>query len=198
VHWGNDAIALTVRALRPDLRIMQSVEWKAEVRVASMVRALVRRLGALRVGEVVHTDTYFRVVDGTLLRRETDDEEAGLEYIHYLRPPEVRPRRTRFTLYSEEQALERFGVRPLPVWVVVEKRREIWVHDGVRVHLDDVTDLGRFVELEALVTQGRSIASCEEKIARLRALIAPFVGEPVARGYAELLALELETSDDPA
>ena len=192
MHWGNDAIALTVRALRPDLRIMQSVEWKAEVRDASMVRALVRRLGALRVGEVVHTDTYFRVVDGTLLRREADDEEAGLEYIHYLRPPEVRPRRTRFTLYSEEQALERFGVRPLPVWVVVEKRREIWVHDGVRVHLDEAS------EVEALVTQGRSIASCEEKIARLRALIAPFVGEPVARGYAELLALELETSDDPA
>ena len=175
---------------------MQSVEWKAETRDPSIVRALVRRMGAVHASTVVHTDTYYRVIDGTLLKREIEGEAP--EFIHYLRPNEVTPRHTRFTLYSQEQAAERFGQRPIPVWVLVEKRREIWLLDGVRVHLDSVEDLGSFVELEVLVTPGQSISACEAKIARLRAALGPFVGEPVAKGYAELLALELETSEDAA
>ncbi|GAB4516264.1 MAG: hypothetical protein Tsb0013_20840 [Phycisphaerales bacterium] len=175
---------------------MQSVEWKAEVRDPSIVRALVKRLGGVHASTVVHCDTYYRVIDGTLLKREIEGEAP--EFIHYLRSPEVRPRHTRFTLYSEEQAVERFGARPIPVWVIVEKRREIWVVDGVRVHLDEVEDLGTFVELEVLVTPGRDARACEAKLARLRAALGPFVGEPVARGYAELMALELETSEDAA
>ena len=175
---------------------MQSIEWKAEIRDPSIVRALVKRMGGVHASTVLHCDTYYRVIDGTLLKREIEGEAS--EFIHYLRPAGVRPRHTRFTLYSEEQAAERFGAKPIPVWVIVEKRREVWVLDGVRVHLDEVEDLGRFVELEVLVTPDQSVSACEAKIARLRTALGPFVGEPVSKGYAELLALELETSEDAA
>ncbi len=179
---------------------MQSVEWKAETRDPSIVRALVRRMGAVHASTLEHVDTYYRVIDGTLLKREivTDGEHEAPEYIHYLRPNGVRPRHTRFTLYSQQQASERFGAHPLPVWVLVEKKREVWLLDGLRVHIDDVKGLGTFVELEVLVTPGQSISACEGMIARLRAALGPFVSEPVAKGYAELIALELETSEDAA
>ena len=175
---------------------MQSVEWKAEIRDPSIVRALVRRMGAVHASTLAQLDTYYRVIDGTLLKREIKGEAP--EYIHYLRPSGVRPRHTRFTLYSEEQAAERFGSRPLPVWVVIEKQREVWLLDQLRIHLDDVQNLGRFVELEALVTPNQSISECEANIARLRTALGPFVSEPVAKGYADLMALELETSEDAA
>lgn len=187
---------LVPRAGEADIPYMQSVEWKAEVRDPSIVRALLRRMGALNASTHAHTDTYFRVIDGTLLKREIEGQPP--EYIHYLRPVEVRPRHTRFTLYSQEQATERFGVRPMPIWVVVEKRREVWLLDTVRAHIDDVRGLGKFIELEALVTPGQSVRDCEARIARLRGSLGPFVSEPVAKGYAELLALELETSEDAA
>ncbi|MEM1422409.1 MAG: class IV adenylate cyclase, partial [Planctomycetota bacterium] len=179
-----------------DISGMQSVEWKAEVRDPSIVRALVRRMGGVCASVADQSDTYYRVIDGTLLKREVEGEPP--EFVHYVRPPGVRPRHARFTLYSEEQAAERFGVRPLPVWVVVEKRRECWLLDGVRIHLDNVESLGTFVELEVLVTPDQRPDAGEEKIARLRERLGPFVGEPVARGYAELLALELETDDSAA
>ena len=175
---------------------MQSVEWKAEVRDPSIVRALVKRLGGVHASTSVQSDTYYRVIDGMLMKREVEGEPP--EFIHYLRAPGVRPRHTRFTLYSEEQAVERFGARPIPVWVIVEKRRECWLLDGVRVHIDEVEDLGWFVELEVLVTPDQRPEEGEAKIASIRERLGPFVGEPVARGYAELIAFELETDDSAA
>jgi len=38
----------------------------------------------------------------------------------------------------------------LPVKVVVDKVREIYFIDNVKFHIDEVKDLGRFIEIEAI------------------------------------------------
>ena len=38
------------------------------------------------------------------------------------------------------------------ILIVVDKQREIWFVDNVKVHLDEVRGLGRFVEIEAIDT----------------------------------------------
>jgi predicted adenylyl cyclase CyaB len=44
----------------------------------------------------------------------------------------------------------------------VRKRREIFVHENVRIHIDRVEELGEFVELEALY-DGSPAAEVEQR-----------------------------------
>ena len=46
------------------------------------------------------------------------------------------------------------GLSTLPVKVVVDKWRHIFFIDNVKFHVDEVKDLGAFVEIEAIDDQG--------------------------------------------
>jgi adenylate cyclase, class 2 len=170
---------------------MNNVELKAELRDLGVARAICRAAGASFILAFDQTDTYFRVPHGRLKKRDTTDEPS--EYIFYERPNRAGPKLSQFTIYSEEQALERFGRLPLPVWVTVRKRRELWMHANVRIHLDTVEGLGTFLEFEALVSRDHSIARCQEAVAQLKARFQPVLGELIDCGYSDLLASEQES-----
>lgn len=170
---------------------MQNVEFKAELRDPGLARTICRALeagGAQFVGTLRQTDTYFRVPDAKLKKREVPG--APTEYIFYNRPNRSRPKLSSYTIYTEAQALERFGTTPLPVWVVVNKSRDLYMHKGVRIHIDRVEGLGEFIEFEAVVAHEHNLSSCHAIIEELRAAFGPAMGEPIACGYAELLAGE--------
>ena len=169
---------------------MQNVEFKAELREPELARAALRRLGAAAVATVQQTDTYFRVASGRLKRRETKYEgvDEPVEIIHYERHDRSQPKISKFHIFTEDQAAERFGTLPLPVWVVVEKTREIFMKGGVRIHLDHVEGLGRFIEFEALVSKTQNVARCHEVLAELRAAVAPTLGEAISVSYSDLIA----------
>src|SRR5438874_2908432 len=139
---------------------MNNVELKAELRDLAVARAICRAASASFILAFDQTDTYFRIPYGRLKKRDTDGEAS--EYIFYERPNRAGPKLSQFTIYSEPQALERFGREPLPVWVKVRKHRELWMHANVRIHLDTVEGLGTFLELEALVSRDHSIAQCQD------------------------------------
>ncbi|MEC9373926.1 MAG: class IV adenylate cyclase [Planctomycetota bacterium] len=167
---------------------MQNVEFKAELRDLEVARAVCRSIGALHVATLDQSDTYYRIGDGRLKRRTTEGEPT--EWIFYNRDDLARARISNYRIYTEEEALAHFGTAPLPVWVVVRKRRELWMTGAVRIHLDSVEDLGDFLEFEALVSRRQNVARCHEQIKRLRTAFAPVLGEPISRSYSDLLAAE--------
>lgn len=167
---------------------MINVEFKAELRDMDVARAVCLSMGGVRVGTLEQTDTYFRVPDARLKRRECPGEPT--EWIFYDREDRALPKLSRFTIYDEDAAVERFGTRPLPIWITVRKVRELWMLGAVRVHLDTVENLGVFLEIEALVTPQQNVARCHELIAALRAKLGPVLGEPLSGGYSDLLAAE--------
>lgn len=173
---------------------MQSVEYKCELRDAVLAVAICRRLGAVRAATAQQVDTYYRVPEGRLKRRQSRTEagDEPVEWFQYSRENRAQPKISRFTIYSEKHAQQRFGVRPLPEWVVVRKRRQIWTLGGARVHIDEVDDLGTFLEVEALVSPVQHVAACHREIRRLVAKLAPALGESIACSYADLLAAERE------
>lgn len=164
---------------------MQNVEFKCELREPDLARSVCARLGAKVVGIFEQRDTYFRVFDGRLKKRETAGEPT--EWIKYQRQDRVQNKVSHFTLYTEEEAIERFGARPLPVWVVVEKTREVWMLDHVRIHLDRVKDLGWFLEFEALVTRKQHLGEAQRRVNELRRALGPVLGEPIACSYSDML-----------
>lgn len=166
---------------------MQNIEYKAELRDPELARAICVALRAHPVSVLEQTDTYFRVPDAKLKRRECVGYEP--EWIFYNRPNRVQPKLSNFTIYSDAQAQTRFGTHPLPVLCVVRKRRELFMtSSGVRVHLDEVDGLGSFIEFEALICPERNLGECHREVEQLKQAFAPAMGEAISSGYAELSA----------
>ncbi|MBL8758815.1 MAG: class IV adenylate cyclase [Phycisphaerae bacterium] len=166
----------------------RNIEFKAELRDLDLARAIARRIGARHVGQLAQTDTYFKLPQGRLKRRQTDAEPP--EYILYARADDARPRVSEFTIFSEPDAFARFGTLGMPPWVTVRKLRDVFLLDFVRIHLDQVERLGRFIEFEALVLPQHNAGRCHRDIQRLRADFGPVLGEPVSASYSDLIAAE--------
>jgi adenylate cyclase class IV len=169
---------------------MHNVELKAELRDVQLARGILRSIGAAFILSFDQVDTYFRVTSGRLKKRETDGEPV--EYISYERTNRAAPKLSHFSILTEEEALERFGTLPLPIWLVVRKKRDLWMHGNVRVHLDTVDKLGTFIEFEALVSPSCHVVKCHEAISALRVHLRPAMGELIDCSYSDLLERDLE------
>lgn len=174
---------------------MQNIEFKAELRDLDLARARCQSLEAtfVRIGE--QKDTYYRLLDGRLKRRESPGD--AVEWIFYHRTDRPAARICHYMLYSDEQARARWGVLPLREWIVVQKVRELWLLGNVRIHLDQVTELGTYIEFEAQVSRRHDVKTCHGQIASLRESFGPILGEAIAGSYADLLErLRHEPADE--
>ncbi|MFO0828916.1 MAG: class IV adenylate cyclase [Phycisphaerales bacterium] len=171
---------------------MQNVEFKAEIRNVEAARRQCELSGAKCFGSFVQIDTYFRVPEGRLKRRETAGRAP--EWIWYQRPDTVAARVSKYTILSDEQARVRFGTGTLVPWKVVRKTRELWIVDNVRIHLDTVEDVGSFIEFEAMVSPRHDLVECRMMLTQLREAFEPILGEPVGASY-EAMVSELADSE---
>ncbi len=172
---------------------MQNIEFKAELRDPDAARCQCEVLGATQAGVLRQTDTYYKLADGRLKRRQTPDEPT--EWIYYHRPDSIRPRMSNYSILSDVQAKRRWGSQSLREWVGVIKKRELWMFENIRIHLDEVEQLGWFIEFEAMVSQKHNVKECHASIQSLREAFGPTLGEPVSAGYSDLMAQLLPSSD---
>ncbi len=169
---------------------MQNVECKHELRDAALCRLALSSLKATKVATLVQTDTYFKLADGRLKKRESiaDGVAQPVEFIFYHRDNQAKARVSRFTIYSVAEAAQYFGSTEPPVWVTVKKTRELYMVEGVRVHLDDVQGLGQFVEFEALVSPSNNLIKSYDAVHQLQEALAPALGGPLSQSYSDMLA----------
>lgn len=164
---------------------MQNIEFKAELRHLAAARRQCELLGAKRIGVMQQTDTYFRLPDGRLKRRETPGQPV--EWIFYHRPDRISPRMSNYTILNTEQARRRWGTHSLKPWLTVSKTRELWMIDDVRIHLDEVEGLGTFIEFEAMISRRFDVKMCHKALRELRETFAPLLGEPISKSYSDLV-----------
>ncbi len=137
-------------------------------------RTLERALaaGAEDRGLLRQRDTYFAVAQGRLKLRE--EEPGGATLIAYARPDAASERVSDYRLVPvpEPEPLREALSASNGVSAVVEKRRRLLIWDGtVRIHLDGVSGLGTFVELEAVAEPGSDLERERAQVARLRELL---------------------------
>ncbi len=164
---------------------MRNIEFKAELRDLDAARTQCKLIGADCVAVTRQVDTYFKLTDGRLKRREAEGEPV--EWIYYHRADESRPKLSNYTILSDDQARLRWGTHSLREWLVVAKTREIWILENIRVHLDEVDDLGVFIEFEAIVSREHNVQECHELIADLRTRFGPVINEPISLSYSDLM-----------
>jgi predicted adenylyl cyclase CyaB len=140
--------------LEPEYRhrvFMRNIELKVRVDELEGVCARLRAIGARADSVLVQTDTYFAVSHGRLKLRE--QWPGGAQLIAYHRPAESMVRVSEYVIASIEDpaAVKRVLAHSPGVLAIVRKRRELWLYRCTRIHLDEVEDLGYFVELETVI-----------------------------------------------
>lgn len=137
------------------------------------------------VGTDHQVDTYFRVPTGRLKLRQGSIET---HLIAYHRSDQQGPASSAVQLYApaDAEALLHTLSHVLPQLVVVDKRREIYFLDHVKVHLDQVEGLGAFVEVEAIgeaEAHEALLRDCKETMQ----LLGVQASDLVAASYSDLL-----------
>ena len=168
---------------------MRNVEIKMELRDPALARTVALHLGAIHAATFHQIDTYFKVPSGRLKKRESDGEPEGktVEYIVYERPDKPSAKISEYSIYDEIGAKARFGNLDLPRLAVVDKKREVFLLDNVRIHLDDVKGLGKFLEFEAIVSPSRNVRTCREQLDILIGEFKVVTGEVIAVSYCDMV-----------
>ena len=128
------------------------IEIKARCTQQDKVRSLLQQRRARFLGEDHQIDTYFHVTKGRLKLREGTIERA---LVYYERANQQGAKASQVELYRQPGVgLKAVLTQALGVLVVVDKLREVYFIDNVKVHLDRVAGLGMFVEIEAIDEDG--------------------------------------------
>jgi adenylate cyclase class 2 len=164
-------------------------EFKAQMRDERRVRRALKQLRARYVGLDHQLDTYFNVPAGRLKVREGKIENA---LIYYRRSNSARPRRSsvELMLLPRRSALRAILSQVLKPRVVVDKKREIYFVGNVKIHLDRVRGLGRFLEVEAITRTGR-LDRARGQALRFQKLFGVTRQDIVPQSYSDLVPTKL-------
>ena len=164
-----------------------NVELKATDNDPGATAARCLGLGASEGGVLVQRDTYYLSRRGRLKLR-SDGGGSG-ELIAYGRPDDPDATESTYVLApvcAPGELAEALDAA-LGTVVVVAKRRRLFLWEGVRIHLDDVEELGTFIELEAVIPDAGDLDTAHAKVAHLRHELGIEDGALVPGGYADLL-----------
>jgi len=130
-----------------------NVEIKAWCPQPAFIKEVLHACGAEARGLDHQIDTYFRSQTGRLKLREGNIENS---LIFYERENKGGPKDSKVALYehANDPKLKEVLAKAMGVLVVVDKAREIYFIRNVKFHLDEVKDLGKFVEIEAIDRDG--------------------------------------------
>ncbi len=160
---------------------------------AETFAAVTRAARALGQSTLVRQrDTYFAVPSGRLKLREIDEGgERSAELIGYSRPDVAGARWSQYyrAEFSPGQiaSLAQMMERAIGVRVVVEKRRVVVIHRHTRIHLDQVEQLGSFVELETVMSGDLSETEAERELAEVAQRLGIEDLPVVGGSYSDLL-----------
>lgn len=130
-----------------------NIEIKTRCDDPERIKSILESEGADFKGIDHQIDTYFKIPHGRLKLREGNIER---NLIYYERENEQGPKQSNVTLFPvpPDSSLKDILTQSLGVLVVVNKQREIYFIDNVKFHIDQVKQLGSFVEIEAIDKTG--------------------------------------------
>ena len=160
-------------------------EFKARVTNDATVRAALKKLRARYIGADRQVDTYFRVPAGRLKIREGRIENALIFY-QRTNAPRARRSKIEMMMLPPRNSIRAILTGALGVMVVVDKRREIYFVGNVKIHLDRIRGLGKFVEVEA-ISRGGSLAKAQAQARRFQKLFGIKASDIVPQSYSDLI-----------
>ena len=136
----------------------RNIEIKARIGSVEALLPQVRVIADQGPWEIRQDDTYFACRGGRLKLR-TGSESAG-ELIYYRRDDQGAPKESFYlrSPTSDPASLRELLTQALGQIGRIEKLRTLFLRGRTRIHLDTVTGLGDFLELEVVLAERESAA----------------------------------------
>jgi len=164
----------------------RNVEVKARVPDLADVEHRARAFATEGPVDLAQDDTFFACANGRLKLRQFGDGRG--ELIHYLRADDAGPKTSDYliTPTTAPESLRESLSRAFGAVGRVRKKRRLCIADRTRIHLDQVEDLGSFVELEVVLRDGETAESGTAVARRILALLGIAESQLVRGAYVDI------------
>ena len=140
-------------------------------------------IDADNIGVLNQKDVDYKIPEWVLKLRIENGKES---LIFYRRDEKGNDRWSDFNvLIFENYGGEEFFNKIFSIETIVEKKRELFIYNNTRIHLDEVKSLGCFVELETLVLSGKEEA--KSRFENITKLLALDTSKQIRKSYRDLL-----------
>ncbi len=165
-----------------------NIEIKARLRNPERTRRLAESNADTAARILRQTDTFFQVKHGRLKLREFPDGQA--ELIFYRRPDQAGPKSSDYSIVrtTDPIGLGNLLATALGKAGTVRKTRTLFMAGRTRIHLDEVENLGHFLELEVVLDEGENIDQGEAEAHRLMNILEIEADDLVDGAYIDLLS----------
>jgi len=169
---------------------MKNIELKARYPQLTKAENIARSLGAEFQWRQRQIDTYFNVNNGRFKLRECEGRDA--ELIAYERSNRPEARDSEYFIFRTENGslLKQMLSSALGIKVVVAKDRTLYLLENIRIHLDEVDQLGTFIEFEAVISENSQIESSQKLLDQLYLDFELKDNLLVPLSYSDLLLVE--------
>ncbi len=163
----------------------KNLEIKASIENIESCEKIAKSIHARFDRVMKQTDTYFNVSHGRLKLREIDDVQA--ELIYYSRNEEGNHRISDFQICPVQNPshLREILALSLGIKIQVVKKRILYMYQTTRIHLDNIDNLGSFLEFEVPVDKNEQNA--QETLDFLVSLFGIKENEYIKESYSDLL-----------
>ena len=166
----------------------RNIEIKARI---DDLPSLVRRVAAIADSgptEIAQDDTFFSCPDGRLKLRAFSGTSG--ELIYYRRANQEGPKESFYVLSptASPDTLREALTHAYGQAGRVQKHRTLFLVGRTRVHLDDVRDLGQFLELEVVLGESESADSGVAEANSLMARLGVGQAQLISSAYVDLMA----------
>jgi len=166
----------------------RNIEIKARVHSVEVLLPRARALADDDAEVIDQDDSFFAVARGRLKLREFADGSAELIQYHRRDVPQAKASDYMRVPVADAAALRQVLTRACDGAGRVRKRRLLLRVGQTRVHLDQVEDLGAFIELEVVLNEGQSDADGRDIAERLMLALGLGDAPRTAVAYVDLLS----------
>lgn len=133
-----------------------NIEIKAKAHNIEKQHELAAKISDKPVQIIEQVDTFFNVSNGRLKLRELASNQV--ELIHYWREDKKGPRESKYSIFHSDNPndLKDILATALGIQGIVHKKRSVYLAGQTRIHIDNVENLGWFLELEVVLTEKQS------------------------------------------
>lgn len=134
---------------------MKNIELKVSIDDFKQIIPFLKKSGAKPKQKLRQVDTYYKCNKGRFKLREINNKDFQL--IFYKRPDNYSSKLSNYFVleFSKDQykIIMVILMSAYDSLSVIKKERDLWIYKHTRIHLDNVSGLGKFLELETVVNK---------------------------------------------
>lgn len=173
-----------------------NIETKARIQDLESLKNILSNNNATFIKISDQVDYYFKSPNGRLKLRISDNKRGALIYYERENLSDSKTSTYKTLNIEDYNSLKEMLTQSLGVKVIVTKKRKKYKFENTFIHIDEVKDLGLFVELESEVLEGDDYDKIQEEHKVVQHLLKINPSDFISESYSDLLINNLAKNLD--